>query len=107
MHLPILENLPILGDFPLFKKSRLIQQLHSGNLLVAEQHVFRQAISTEHADIRLTDSILSNLIKKEKNVEGNFCDLAKIFDCVNQEILSVNHISIAFKELLQTGSGHI
>jgi hypothetical protein len=60
------------------KKSMLNQQLHSDNLLVAEQHVFRQGISTEQADIRLTDSILNNLIKKEKSVERNFCDLAKI-----------------------------
>jgi hypothetical protein len=43
-------------------------------------------MSTENAAFELTDCILKSLNQK-MHVGGIFCDLAKAFDCVNQEIL--------------------
>ena len=43
-------------------------------------------MSTEDAAFRLTDSVLKSLNQK-LHVGGIFCDLSKVSDCVNHEIL--------------------
>jgi hypothetical protein len=55
--------------------SRLNQHLHSNNVLVPEQHAFRQGISTEYGAFTLTESVLSSV--HQKHVGGIFYDLAK------------------------------
>jgi hypothetical protein len=55
---------------------------------VAEQYGFRKCVSTENATYRLVDSILKAL-NSNFHVGGIFCDLAKAFDCVNHEILTI------------------
>jgi hypothetical protein len=57
--------------------SRLNQHLHSNNVLVPEQHAFRQGISTEYAAFRLIESVLSSVHQKQ-HVGGIFYDLAKL-----------------------------
>ena len=60
--------IPVLTVFSkVFEKamhSRLNQHLHSNNVLVAEQHAFRQGVSTEHTAFRLTDNVLCSLNQK-------------------------------------------
>jgi len=65
--------------------SRLSQDLHANNILVAELFGFSKGITNEGAVFRRTVS--SNLLTKKMHVGGIFYDLAKAFDCVNQEIL--------------------
>jgi hypothetical protein len=54
--------------------------------LVSEQYGFREGMSIDNAAYKLTDSILKAW-NKQMHVGGMFCDLAKVFDCVNCEIL--------------------
>jgi hypothetical protein len=65
--------------------SRLTQHLHTNNILVTEQHGFRNGISTENATFKLTDSVFTS-INQKMHVGGIFCDLTKAFDCVKHEI---------------------
>jgi hypothetical protein len=66
--------------------SRLNQHLNTNNILVPEQHGFRKGISAENVAFRLTDGVFKSLNQKI-HIGGIFCDLAKVFDCVNHEIL--------------------
>jgi hypothetical protein len=66
--------------------SRVSQHLQTNYILVREQYAFRKGKSTEDAAFRLTDSVLKSL-NHNLYVGGIFCDLSKVFDCVNQEIL--------------------
>jgi len=66
--------------------NRLIQHLHTNNILVMEQYCFRKEISSEDAAFRQTDSVFKSVIKKI-HVGGIFCDMTNAFDCVNHENL--------------------
>jgi len=66
--------------------SRVSQHLQTNYILVPEQYAFRKGKSTEDAAFRLTDSVLKSL-NHNLYVGRIFCDLSKVFDCVNQEIL--------------------
>jgi hypothetical protein len=54
--------------------------------LVAEQYGFRRGLSTENAACTPIDSTVKAWNGK-LNVDGIFCDLAKAFDYVSDEIL--------------------
>jgi hypothetical protein len=69
-------------------RSRLSQHLHANNIQVTEHNSFGKEISTEDAPIRLTDSVLTS-INKNMHISGIFCDLAKVFDCMNDEVLLI------------------
>ena len=55
-------------------------------LLVDEQFGFREQISTDSAIFDLLNSVLYSLDNKHL-VGGLFCDLQKVFDCVNHRVL--------------------
>lgn len=65
---------------------RLIKHIETNNILAQEQYGFRSHSSTEQAAFSLIDSILSAMNNKLM-VGGIFCDLQKVFDCVNHKIL--------------------
>jgi hypothetical protein len=56
--------------------------LQTNNILVPEQFGFRNGTSTESAAFKLTDNVLKSVSQK-MHVGGIFCDLAKVFDCVD------------------------
>jgi hypothetical protein len=66
--------------------SRLSQHLNTNNTLVTEQYGFSKGMSNEDVSFRRTDSLFKS-INQRMHVGGIFCDLAKAFDCVNQETL--------------------
>jgi hypothetical protein len=65
---------------------RLILHINNNNILADEQYGFRSHWSTEKAVFTLTRKVLLALDSK-KTVGGIFCDLQKMFDCVNHAIL--------------------
>jgi hypothetical protein len=65
---------------------RLSQHLHANNILVTEHYGRSKGISTSDAAFILTNSVFKSANQK-KHVGGIFYDLAKVFDCVNREIL--------------------
>jgi len=65
---------------------RLYCHLDVNNILVNEHFGFREKSSTEMATYYLLNTVLSSL-DKQKIVGGLFCDLQKVFDCVNHNIL--------------------
>jgi len=65
---------------------RVYQNLTENNVLVHEQFGFRENSSTDMATFALLNTVLS-LLDKKHSVGGVFCDLQKVFDCVNHNIL--------------------
>jgi hypothetical protein len=66
--------------------NRLNQQLQANNILVPEQFGYRKGITTEKAIFTVTD-IICTALNQRMQVGGIFCDLAKVFDCVNHKII--------------------
>jgi hypothetical protein len=56
------------------------------NILAEEQFGFRPSTPTDNASYRLINEIL-NMMNARKVVGGIFCDLQKVFDCVNHNTL--------------------
>jgi hypothetical protein len=67
--------------------SKLSHYLQTNNIQIPEQYDFRKGISAENSAFKLTDIILKSINKKCMLVE--YSDLAKAFDCINQEILLI------------------
>jgi len=66
--------------------TRLYQHINQNNMLTTEQYGFRNNSSTEKASFNLIKEILLVLINKLR-VGGIFCDLEKVFDSVNHDLL--------------------
>jgi hypothetical protein len=65
---------------------KLYQHLIDNNILVNEQFGFRTYSSTDKATCKLLNKIL-NALNNKLMVRGTFCDLEKVFDCVNHILL--------------------
>jgi hypothetical protein len=68
----------------MFKRS--VQHLESNNILTSAQFGFRKDVHINDAVFSLLNNIL-NSPDQRKHVGGIFCDLTKVFDCVNYKIL--------------------
>ena len=60
--------------------------LNDNNILVGDQYSFREKLSTETAIYTLLNNVLSSFDRRNL-VGGLFCDLQKVFDCINHEML--------------------
>jgi len=65
---------------------RRYNYINDNNILVGDQYGFREKLSIETAIHILLSNVLSSLDRRNL-VGGLFCDLQKVFDCVNHEIL--------------------
>jgi hypothetical protein len=76
--------------------NRLSHNLQTNNMVVPEQFVFRNRMSTGNTSFKLTDSVLKS-INQKMHVSEIFCDLAKTFDCVNNKIVltKLNSLSLS------------
>jgi len=64
----------------------LYNYLNDNNILVGDQYRFREKLSTETAIYTLLNNVLSSFDRRNL-VGGLFCDLQKVFDCINHEML--------------------
>jgi hypothetical protein len=65
---------------------RLTEHFSTNKLLVGNQFGFRKGIATEDVIFKLTNEILKAI--NNKTVAGSiFCDLEKLFNSVNHDIL--------------------
>jgi hypothetical protein len=65
---------------------RSLEHINNKNILVKEQFSFRCKSSTEIASYNLISAIL-NALNKKSLIGVVFCDLVKVFDCINHKIL--------------------
>jgi hypothetical protein len=84
--------------------SRMYQHVVQNQILAKEQYGFRSKLSTDNASYTLMHEILTALNNKQI-VGGIFCDLRKVFDCVNHRILLSKLVQYGivgkFKALIQ------
>jgi hypothetical protein len=66
--------------------SRINNRLNKYNILSKAQYGFRTNLQTDNATYKLTTEVL-NALNNKSVVAGIFCDLQKVFDCVNYKIL--------------------
>jgi hypothetical protein len=69
--------------------NRLSHHKHTNKILAPEQFGFREVVSTEDAEFKLTDKVIKP-INQKMQVGGIFCDLAKAFDCVSHDFFKTN-----------------
>ena len=67
--------------------NRLTAHFNTNKLLVGNQFGFRKGIATEDAIFKLINETLNALNNNKKMVGSIFCDLEKVFDSVNHDIL--------------------
>ena len=79
-----LHHFPKITEKIIYK--RLYCHLINNNILVNEQFGFREKLPTEMATYTHLNNVLSSL-ERQNFVGGLFCDLQKVFDCVNHNIL--------------------
>jgi len=66
------------------KQTRILKHLTKYNILRTEQYGFRIGLKTDNAICKLTTEIL-NAMNNKLLVGGIFCDLEKVFDCIDQD----------------------
>jgi hypothetical protein len=66
--------------------TRLLEHLYEYNILSSEQYDFQPNLNIDNAIYQLANTILNPLNNKTL-ICGIFCDLEKLFDCVNRKIL--------------------
>jgi hypothetical protein len=62
-----------------------LSHVHTKNIPVPVQFGFSKGISTENKVFKLADSILK-VVNQKMRVGRIFCDLAKVYNCINHEI---------------------
>jgi hypothetical protein len=67
-------------------QSRILKHINEYYILSKAQYGFRTNLKADNAAYKLTTEILNALCNKSL-VGGIFCDLQKVFDCVNNRIL--------------------
>jgi len=73
--------------FEMVMQTRILKHLTEYNILSNEQYGFRIGLKTENAIYKLITEIL-NATNNKLLVRGIFCDLEKVFNCVDHDILS-------------------
>jgi hypothetical protein len=86
-------NYRLISPLPAFSKifekvvyKRLFDHLNTNAILNEHQFGFRSEVSTENASHMLLNEILIAMNSKQM-VGGIFCDLHKVFDCINHVVL--------------------
>jgi len=67
-------------------QSRILRHLTKHNILSTEQCGFRAKLNIDNATFKLTTEI-PNAMNNKLIVGGIFCDLEKVFDCINHDLL--------------------
>ena len=67
-------------------QTRLLDHLHKNNVISKAQYGFRRGFTAENAVYKLINELL-NALNNKQIVGGIFCDLTKVFDCVDHDIL--------------------
>jgi hypothetical protein len=65
---------------------RLVQHLESNNISITAQFGFWKDVHIDDSFFSLLNNIIT-LLDQRKHVGGIFCDLTKVYDCVNRNIL--------------------